>query len=78
MDFGSGTQIQHIIPCLFNEYSIIVPNFLLIFREAWPMPPSIACTVVTGSQGDDLSPALNSGWSRAVKDVVSRYVLRLQ
>jgi hypothetical protein len=36
------------------------------------MPPSIACTVVTGSQGDDLSPALNNVWNRAVKDVVTR------
>jgi len=44
----------------------------LIFREAWPMPPRIGCTVVTGSQGDDLSPALNSGWNRALKDVVTR------
>lgn len=42
-------------------------------RDAWPLPSGIVSTVVTGSQGDHLlAPALNSGWDRAVQDVIRR------
>lgn len=42
-------------------------------RDAWPLPARLPCTVMTGSlYAEELTPALNVGWSRAVQDLISR------
>jgi len=42
-------------------------------RLAWPLPPNITTTIISGSYYDDqFPPALNRGWSRSVQDVIHR------
>jgi len=40
-------------------------------RAAWPLPPKIQSTIISGSFYDEQLPSsLNRGWSRAVQDVI--------